>query len=161
MPDPREDRIQPCLFDRLIDENPGTKLDSRSERIISLQRYREGVLRDLSLLLNAKSRDQDDEIAEFADVAASGLNFGIPDVCGKLSVSLDLTEVERQISQAIQRFEPRIIPKTLKVRAISAPGLSANVLTFEIRGDLWASPMPEQLFLRTEIDLETGESTLK
>ena len=32
-----------------------------------------------------------------------------------------------------------------------------NELVIEIRGELWARPMPEEFLLRTEIDLETGE----
>ena len=49
------ERIQPCLLDRLTDENPEAVKESRNERVISVKRYREGVLRDLIWLLNAKA----------------------------------------------------------------------------------------------------------
>jgi type VI secretion system protein ImpF len=35
-----------------------------------------------------------------------------------------------------------------------------NVIDFEIRGELWANPVPEQLFVKTNIDIETGLCTL-
>ncbi len=161
MPDAKTDRIQPCLFDRLIDEQPESKAGSRAERAISLKRYREGVLRDIGWLLNAKAHSESGEIYEFGSVARSVLNFGIPDVCGQLSTTLDIGELENLIAKAIRDYEPRIIPGTLTVKAIQEAGPAPNILMFEIRGDLWASPIPEQLFLRTEVDLETGQSTLK
>ena len=34
--------------------------------------------------------------------------------------------------------------------------MSPNALRFEIEGALWAQPIPERLYLQTEIDLETG-----
>ena len=35
--------------------------------------------------------------------------------------------------------------------------MSHNALTFEVEGDLWAQPLPLQMYLRTEIDLESGQ----
>ena len=34
--------------------------------------------------------------------------------------------------------------------------MERNVIDIEIRGELWANPIPEQLFLKTNIDIETG-----
>jgi type VI secretion system protein ImpF len=34
--------------------------------------------------------------------------------------------------------------------------MSNNTLSFEITGDLWAQPLPLQLFLKTEVDIENG-----
>jgi type VI secretion system protein ImpF len=38
--------------------------------------------------------------------------------------------------------------------------MDRNVIDIEIRGELWANPMPEQLYVKTNIDLETGMCTL-
>ena len=38
----------------------------------------------------------------------------------------------------------------------SASADASNRVDFEIRADLWAVPMPDVLFVRTEVDLETG-----
>jgi len=151
------ERIQPCLLDRLTDENPEAVKESRSERVISVKRYREGVLRDLIWLLNAKAHTDQDGLDEFPEAARSVLNFGTRDLCGLISSSLDLGTLEQEISEALRRLEPRINPGSLAVTAVSGSQKFANGIAIEIRGDLWAYPVPEQLFIRTEIDLDTGK----
>ena len=65
------------------------------------------------------------------------------------------------IRQAIWDFEPRILRNTVKVRVIVGEAeMSHNALTFVIEGELWAQPLPERLYLRTEVDLETGGVTV-
>ena len=153
------ERIQPCLLDRLTDENPEAVKESRSERVISVKRYREGVLRDLIWLLNAKAHADQDGLDEFPEAAKSVLNFGTRDLCGLISSSLDLGTLEQEIAEALRRLEPRINAGSLAVTAVSGSQKFANGIAIEIRGDLWAYPVPEQLFIRTEIDLDTGKYT--
>jgi type VI secretion system protein ImpF len=38
--------------------------------------------------------------------------------------------------------------------------MDRNALVFIIEGQLWARPYPQNLVLRTELDLETGTVTL-
>ena len=151
------ERIQPCLLDRLTDENPEAVKESRNERVISVKRYREGVLRDLIWLLNAKAHTDRDGLDEFPEAARSVLNFGTRDLCGLISSSLDLGTLEQEIAEAMRRLEPRINPGSLAVTAVSGSQKFANGIAVEIRGDLWAYPVPEQLYIRTEIDLDTGK----
>jgi type VI secretion system protein ImpF len=151
------ERIQPCLLDRLTDENPEAVKESRNERVISVKRYREGVLRDLIWLLNAKAHTAEDGLDEFPEAARSVLNFGTRDLCGLISSSLDLGTLEQEIAEAMRRLEPRINPGSLAVTAVSSSQKFANGIAVEIRGDLWAYPVPEQLYIRTEIDLDTGK----
>lgn len=160
MADPFGERIQPCLLDRLTDENPEAVKESRNERVISVKRYREGVLRDLIWLLNAKAHTDRDGLDEFPEVARSVLNFGTRDLCGLISSSLDLRIMEQEIAEAMRRLEPRINPGSLAVTAVSGSQKFANGIAVEIRGDLWAYPVPEQLYIRTEIDLDTGKYTV-
>ena len=83
----------------------------------------------------------------------------LPSLSGKPASSLDITDLERGIRQAILDFEPRIAPDSLQVRAIveSRSLDHHNVIGVEIHGQLWAQPVPLELLLRTEIDLETGK----
>ena len=154
------ERIQPCLLDRLTDENPEAVKESRNERVISIKRYRESVLRDLIWLLNAKAHADQDGLDEFPEAARSVLNFGTRDLCGLISSSLDLGALEEEIAEAMRRLEPRINPGSLAVTAVSGSEKFANGIAVEIRGDLWAYPVPEQLYIRTEIDLDTGKYTV-
>jgi type VI secretion system protein ImpF len=34
-------------------------------------------------------------------------------------------------------------------------------LSFEIEGEMWAQPLSDHLFVKTEVDLETGHHQLK
>jgi type VI secretion system protein ImpF len=161
MPDAVAEKIQPCLFDRLTDEEPDARQDSRASRVISVQRYREGVLRDLRWLLNASAHLAEEDSLQFGEVRRSVLNYGVSDLCGQMASSLEIAAVEQELFEAIKFFEPRIIPGTLSVRAVGDfEKIGPNCLGFEIRGELWASPMPEQLYIRTQIDLDTGECLL-
>ena len=58
------DKLQPCLLDRLTDDEPGKREESRGQRIISLQRYKAGVLRDLEWLFNSIGHFPDEQVGE-------------------------------------------------------------------------------------------------
>ena len=155
-------RLQPCLLDRLTDDEPESKQESRDKRIISLRKYKAGVLRDLAWLLNSSSHAADGMFDDFSEVFNSVLNYGTPDLCGMVSSSIKPAEMESKITQAIHFFEPRIIRNTLSVRIrTESEKMDHNAISFEIKGELWAQPMSDTLFVRTEVDLETGQCKLK
>jgi type VI secretion system protein ImpF len=160
---PQIEKVQPCLLDRLIDERPEVRTETTG-RGISLSRYRQGVLRDIEWLLNAKSRLAHEGFADFPETETSVLNFGMPDPAGRSTDRQTIAQIEKDIAAALLRFEPRIIADSLVVKLIEtstsqAPS-SPNLLAFSITGELWASPMNEELHLKTEIDLETGKCRL-
>ena len=155
--------ILPCLLDRLMDGNPEVRVEaSPGLHGITMTQYRDGFLRDLRWLLNTKCHQPDEGLGEFSEVERSVFNFGMPDPAGRSVRDVDIVEIERQIRDAILRFEPRILPETLRVKAMAAHERARtvpNTVGFEIRGTLWASPLPELFHVKTEIDLENGECT--
>ena len=156
------ERLQPCLLDRLTDDEPGSVKEGREQRIVSLRRYREAVLRDLDWLLNTSAHPASDGLDEFTEVVGSVLNFGIPDFTGLTASGLKPEEFERRLAEAVRRFEPRILPQTVSIRVVSTYGrMDHNAISFEIQGELWAQPMPDPLYVRTEVDLETGQCEVK
>ena len=156
------ERIQPCLLDRLTDENPGQQKEGREQRVVSMRRYREAVLRDIGWLLNTGNLASLEELGGFKEALKSVLNYGMPDLCGLTASGLDLIDLEERLMEAIRTFEPRILPHTLEVRSVPI-GDSAehHSVSFEVQGQLWAQPMHEALFIRTEVDLETGQFAIK
>ena len=152
------EKIQPCLLDRLTDNSPEKKEESSMERVVSISRYREGVLRDIRWLLSASRHSDDEDLQFYPNVKNSTLNFGIRSLCGRLADSVSGGRLEQDIAQAIEAFEPRIDPDSLVVELKEDKASKAkNELVIEIRGDLWARPMPEEFLIKTKIDLETGE----
>jgi type VI secretion system protein ImpF len=154
------DRLQPCLLDRLTDEDPGNREESRNQRIISIQRYKSGVLRDLEWLFNSVGHYPDEAVggltfADYKEAYRSVVNFGIRQLYGRLAP--DIGEIEKQLFDALVTFEPRINRHTLKVRV----QIERNILSIELTGELWVNPLPEKLFIKTELDLETSACRTK
>jgi type VI secretion system protein ImpF len=152
------ERLQPCLLDRLTDDEPEKTDESRNQRVISSQRYKRGVLRDLEWLLNTSAHLPEEgknkfELRDYPHAYRSVLNFGSRQLCGMLAPNV--SELERQLLEVIQLFEPRILRNSLTVTAT----MDHQCIAFEIQGEIWANPLPEHLFIKTKLDLETGQHT--
>jgi type VI secretion system protein ImpF len=154
------DKLQPCLLDRLTDDEPGKREESRHQRIISLQRYKAGVLRDLEWLFNAIGHFPDEPAGDvtfafYEEAYRSVINFGIRQLYGRLAP--DIEEIEKQLSDALIVFEPRINRRSLRVKV----AIERNVLSIELTGELWVNPLPEKLFIKTELDLESSQCSIR
>jgi type VI secretion system protein ImpF len=157
------DRLQPALLDRLTDESRDHTLEADDQRAMSKQQLRKAVLRDLGWLLNAVQPLLPRQAADHPQAADSVLNFGLPPLSGQLASKIDVNQVERAMKAAILRFEPRILEHSLVVGAIESDSAmeSHNVIEFEISGLMWAQPVPLELLLRTQLDLEAGQVELR
>lgn len=155
-----KERLQPALLDRLRDDEPDKSQEAREQRVLSMRQLRESVLRDLQWLLNTGNLSATGELDGYPLIGRSVLNFGIPDLSGT-TVTAMRHKLEPMIRQAILDFEPRILKETLRVRALEADQMNRNAISFEIQGELWGQPLPTLLFLRSEIDFETGDVTVQ
>lgn len=157
-----QERLQPSLLDRLTDSAPDMRSESRDQRVMSMQKLRAAVLRDLRWLLNTGQLETTEDLERYPEVARSVLNYGMPDISG-LNLSGVKTEgLERAVRDAIVQFEPRLSAKTVKVTVVRDDRqMSGNALTFNIEGQLWAEPTPMALYLKTELDLETGDVSVR
>lgn len=150
------ERLQPSLLDRLTDEERYSQQESREQRVLSVRKLRQSVLRDIAWLLNAVSLESVQSLEGYPEASSSVVNFGIPDLSGHNLSPDDLPEVERRIRRAILDFEPRIFPDTLKIKVVTTESYNHNAMNFDIEGDLWMQPVPLRLYLKTQVDLETG-----
>jgi type VI secretion system protein ImpF len=150
------ERLQPSLLDRLTDNAPEQKRESFDQQTLNMPQLRQAVLRDLAWLLNSTNLATTTELKPLPQVARSTINYGIPGFAGLISSATRLTGLEAALAEAIRAFEPRIRSETLKVRMRERTDdeLGPSV-QFEIRGELWAYPAPQQIFVQTAIDLET------
>ena len=152
-----QERLQPSLLDRLTDDEPHKAEESREKRVISATRLRECVTRDVAWLLNCVNLGSEEDLAEHPEVARSVLNFGIPDLTGSALSGVDVSVLQRQIRAAIVAFEPRLTAGTLEVTVLADDKrMDRQALVFNITSDMWAQPIPLRLYLKTEVDLETG-----
>jgi type VI secretion system protein ImpF len=153
-----KERLQPSLLDRLTDDEPEKRQESREKRVLSPSRLRESVRRDLSWLFNTVNLAATHSLEDYPEVERSTLNFGLPDLAGRTASSIDKLALERLLRKAVWDFEPRLTRSAVKVKLIiDTERMSHNAMCFAIEAELWAQPIPLRLFLRTDVDLETGE----
>jgi len=156
-----KERLQPSLLDRLTDLEPHKAVESSSMQSMSQREFKNAVIRDLGWLLNSVALSVCVDLDNYPQVERSVLNYGLPDLSGHTSSTVDVRGLERAIRAAILEYEPRIIRKTLKVKVHSNPDeMSHNSMIFEIEGEVFGQPSPFQVVLKSELDLECGEFRL-
>jgi type VI secretion system protein ImpF len=131
-------------------------MESRERRVLSPSQLRDCVRRDLAWLLNTTNLESAVPLHEVPEVVKSVLNYGVIDLAGKPISTINAGQLEKLIREAIWTFEPRLIKDSIVVKVDERKN-GHNELSFVIEAQLWAQPLPLQLFLRTEIDLESGE----
>lgn len=153
------ERLQPSLLDRLVDDAPGETVESRDRRTISIRQLREAVRRDLNWLFNAKSLPIDHPGWQYEHVRQSVVNFGMPDLAGVPTSANRARRIQASMRSAVEWFEPRIVASTLEVSTFidTREGVLDNVYVTEIRAEACPVPVPEPLFVRAKVDVETGE----
>lgn len=148
--------VLPCLLDRLTSTEG-------NERGVSVRAYREAVIRDVGWLLNASKSFSRGELDDYPNVRSSVLNFGLPSTPGQQAGGVALRRViESGVLEALRTFEPRLMPKTLKVRVdddVSAR--HEGKVAFQIEGQLWCQPFPEDMLIQTEFDLQSEDCTVE
>lgn len=166
------ERLQPSLLDRLTDDEPGSARESVEGRVLNRQQLRSAVLRDLSWLFNCtreepdyRSRDLDriEVWRQCTDAKRSVANYGIPAMTGHTTSTIDFAMLEMEIKQSIIHFEPRIDPRTLEVKLDIGSGFNfmGNSLRLVIRGQMWNQPVPLELLLSADVNVETGQTAVQ
>ncbi|RYF63928.1 MAG: type VI secretion system baseplate subunit TssE [Comamonadaceae bacterium] len=153
-----QERLQPSLLDRLVDHAPDEQRESDDKRTLTRQALRQAVLRDLNWLFNATGLGLQMDDRRHHHAARSVLNYGLPMLSGQFTSSIQRVSMEQALKNAIQLFEPRILPRTLEVELIMEGSAldSHNRIGLQIRGMLWAQPVPLEFLMRSRIDLEEG-----
>ena len=153
-----KERLQPSLLDRLTDLQPSKSRESSSMQSMSQSEFKAAVIRDLGWLLNCTALNVSGELDDYPDTKGSVINYGLPDLSGHTSSTIDNRTVEKSVKKAIHDFEPRIIRHSLVVRIRSDNNqMSHNSMVFEIEGAVFGQPSPFQVVLKSELDLECGE----
>ena len=155
------DRLQPSLLDRLTDLAPSEKTELREARVIDMRELREIIQRDLSWLLNTNNSGSLIDAERFPTASESVINFGVRETSGDYSSGQRADEIRKSIAAAIERFEPRIRQGSTDVTLQEGDEQSETIVSFDIRADMWAQPVPMELYLRSEIDITTGELNLE
>ncbi|MEX0310538.1 MAG: type VI secretion system baseplate subunit TssE [Tateyamaria sp.] len=155
------ERLQPSLLDRLTDDAPTEQTERRDARVIDVRQLRDILQRDLAWLLNTANAGSAIDPERYPHAAASTVNYGIREVSGEFSTAERAELIRKSILDAVQAFEPRIHPGSLNVALRMGQAERNTVVSYDIRADMWAQPMPIELYLRSQVDVTTGELELE
>jgi len=152
-------RYQPCLIDRLTDDQPNHQEEGSRTRVVSPQAYEAALHRDLEWLLNCNAQvpeigGEHCPLFDYPHAILSVINYGVRQAVGQSA--FDIHDLERRLHQALCTFEPRINPNTLSVKG----RLQGNTVYCEIEAEYWAEPVSLRQLIKTKVDLETGSAEL-
>ena len=162
-------RVLPCLLDRLTDKKIGgysSQANSHNKgKDIPIREFRQSVLRDLRWLFNTPRHITGETIYEFPEVASSVVNFGTQEMAGISLANVEERSLEQELRESIKQFEHRIKSSSLFIKATKLKdtySASGNKIVLELQGILDIQPVPDEISVKTEINLETGhfETTL-
>ncbi len=156
-----EERLQPSLLDRLTDDEPTQRKEHRESRVIDVVRLREIIQRDLSWLLNTNNIESMIDTEAFPNVVNSVLNYGVSEVSGEYSTTERAEKIRRSILASIEQHEPRVVPGSADVELRAEEETGEMTISFDIRADMWAQPVPLELYLRSHVDITSGEVSLE
>jgi type VI secretion system protein ImpF len=144
-------QLRPSVLDRLI--APAGAGRHGSLDTIGLRELYQSVARDLDWLLNTK-RWLPEPLEIFPEASESILTYGLPD----LSIyswrnHTDSMSICRLLEETIRRFEPRLRPRTVQVKALPAGEIDDFRVRFRIDAMLQVEPIRAHVRFDTEFDL--------
>ncbi|MBV8271916.1 MAG: type VI secretion system baseplate subunit TssE [Cupriavidus sp.] len=151
----------PSLLDRLQDDAPKQRSERPDAYAPDEHGMRRIIQRDLGLLFNAMNLLSAAEEERYPEVAASVVNYGVPQLSGTYVSEFSWEALEQRIRMAITCFEPRLIPDSVRLRPIkdADPGRH-NRLMFEIDCLMQWLPYPLEFRVQSLYDLETNKVAL-
>ena len=156
------ERLQPSLLDRLTDEHPDRLKESSSTQNLDQSDLKAAIIRDLAYLLNCVALDVVYDLDPYPRVRDSVVNFGVADLSGQTASNVVAQDMEKDLMRAIRKFEPRILRSGLKIKVnYDGDKMSGNTLVFDIQGTFFGQPAPFQVSLRSELDLQSGDITVR
>ncbi|MEM8735567.1 MAG: type VI secretion system baseplate subunit TssE [Planctomycetota bacterium] len=146
------------LFDRLrtrsTDELPAIT-SGRTE--LSAATVRDSILNNLRGLLNTTQLEASQDLTPWKHIQRSVLNFGVPEINGNMLSSVDASEIGRRVTEAIARFEPRLVKETIEVQVVAQQSeMGHRSLQLVIAGDYLEGEFQNSLRLDARVDLESG-----
>lgn len=156
------ERFWPSLIDRL--DTPERDTSPLDDHFVDQATLKTMIKDSLERLLNTVHLESHEPLEGYEHVRRSVLNYGVPDATGKLAHSLDAAQFQRRLREAIATYEPRFRAESLRVLLISreeAEKASESPLTLMIEGEIWATPTPERVILKTLLDLEGEGATVE
>jgi type VI secretion system protein ImpF len=152
--DRRDEVLRTSFMDRLIAGESGAGTRGVYE-YIGVSELRDSIARDLEWLLNTKLSDFLD-LERFPEAQKSILTYGVPDFSTYSWRNIsDANAIARILENTLRKFEPRLIPRTIKVDVLTNSDVDNFSLGFRISASLNTGPVGEAVSFDTSIDFES------
>jgi type VI secretion system protein ImpF len=141
-------------------EKDGEKVASSRRSIrsaISEPVLRKEVARDLANLVNTVALSSAIDLSEFEAVRMSILNYGVPDLSSRYFDQISDGRLAKDIEEAIRRYEPRLIGRTLKIRENYQMIESTLSVRFEVAADLTCDPVAVPVTFLADVEMASGK----
>jgi type VI secretion system protein ImpF len=174
-------KVNPTLFDKLITDDrladvfeegrssmgtmdPNTTL-LRFRAAPQIERFNESALRatvrrELNWLLNTTNFAATTDLSPYPQVQSSVVNYGVPDLTGRVSTARAVQSRADEIREAITVFEPRIDAEKLSVEP-HANIARDNAISFIIRGDVTSAVKAMPVEFVADVEVETGAAVVR
>jgi type VI secretion system protein ImpF len=153
-----ETTITVSVLDRLIDLEPGNRMENPLSRSQSVRLLKNAVRRDLEWLLNTR-RICDPPDEGLKELNRSAYTYGLPDLSSlTMAASGDRNKLVKQILSTINLFEPRLANVRLVV--VEAPDSAKKDVRLRVEAMLRMDPVPEPISFDTVIELKSGNCRL-
>ncbi len=126
------------------------------QRAVTEQILRQEVSRDLRSLLNTIALSSTVDLSEHPAVAASIINYGVPDLGTTTLDEGSADKVRNDIVTALRNFEPRVIADTVKVTRDHSVDTAELKIRFVIRADLMCNPAPVPVEFTADLEFSSG-----
>lgn len=118
---------------------------------------REQLSRDLNYLLNTVNLESAIDLTRHAHVKRSIINYGIPEISNRTIDEDRASDIVTEIENALMTFEPRLVPKTIRVaRDHSIDRDSLNV-RFVVSGEMSCDPVAVPVEFVADIEIDSGK----
>jgi type VI secretion system protein ImpF len=153
-----ETTITVSVLDRLIDLEPGSRMENPLSRSQSVRLLKNAVRRDLEWLLNSR-RVCDPPDEGLKELNRSAYTYGLPDLSSlTMAASGDRNKLVRQILATINLFEPRLA--NVRLVMIETPDSAKKDVRLRVEAMLRMDPVPEPISFDTVIELKSGNCRL-
>ena len=118
---------------------------------------RKHLNRDLASLMNTVNLDATVPLDDYPYLEKSVVNYGFGDLSNVADRANGPQIIADKIKRTLCHYEPRLIPETVEVQVSQTHDIVTNRLTFEISGEMTASPVDIPLQFIAELDDGIGK----
>jgi len=170
----KKERLSPPLMHAFRAANAArdakTMMDLRTEhgeRLIAGRRaagrtpvsetvLRREVARDLESLMNTVALESTEDLAAFAHVQNSILNYGFPDIAHRSIDEISVDDLSDEICSVLTRYEPRLERESIRATRDMSARVDELKLRFVVQADLLCDPLNVPVEFVADVDLDSG-----